>query len=144
MLSRNAAKRSLSAILNPEGAKTLMDNLTNEETTLLRYFTACTAEIDLRRQARLERQISDLADPIDRIEQQVAHALEWVGRREQLRILDWCSEIPYGAHHDLIKEQRTAGTGKWLLAHPNFLRWRYGSEKSIMLLYGFRKFIFRR
>ncbi|RYP57916.1 hypothetical protein DL770_010551 [Monosporascus sp. CRB-9-2] len=55
---------------------------------------------------------------------------------ERLKILEWISPIPYGKHHNTVKEARTSGTCEWLLQHERFREWEDTTSSVILWLQG--------
>ncbi|RYP31190.1 hypothetical protein DL766_004498 [Monosporascus sp. MC13-8B] len=55
---------------------------------------------------------------------------------ERLKILKWISPIPYGKHHNTVKEARTSGTCEWLLQHERFREWEDTASSVILWLQG--------
>ncbi|RYP17500.1 hypothetical protein DL765_004464 [Monosporascus sp. GIB2] len=55
---------------------------------------------------------------------------------ERLKILEWISPIPYGKHHNTVKEARTSGTCEWLLQHERFREWEDATSSVILWLQG--------
>ena len=53
-----------------------------------------------------------------------------------MKILQWISPEPYIKHHQQVKEDVLAGTGKWLLLDPVFSSWQSDSISSLLWLHG--------
>ncbi|RYP58533.1 hypothetical protein DL769_008907 [Monosporascus sp. CRB-8-3] len=53
---------------------------------------------------------------------------------ERLKILEWISPIPYGKHHNTVKDARTSGTCEWLLQHERFREWEDASSSVTLWL----------
>lgn len=51
-------------------------------------------------------------------------------------LLNWLSPTQFSYHHADHSENRLAGTGQWLLDHPEYCQWRASSSSSILLLHG--------
>ncbi|KAH8698504.1 ankyrin repeat-containing domain protein [Talaromyces proteolyticus] len=62
--------------------------------------------------------------------------LERVEAKEQLEILEWISRVPYGKHHNVVKEARTASTCDWLLDHERFHEWENSNVSVVLWLQG--------
>lgn len=139
LLSKSAAKRAISAVCKPDATRMLVDSIREKEHVLIRQVEACKTRLSSETLAKMEQQLRKLAVPLSRIEGQVSACLKEVSRGEQIKILNWCSAIPYGAHHELVKDQRTVGTGNWLVSHPGFLEWQRDPLRPLLLLHGSRK-----
>jgi len=63
---------------------------------------------------------------------------ERVDDAECRKILEWVSPVPYGKHHDLVKDIRTSGTCEWLLDHGKFGEWESATSSVVLWLQGFR------
>ena len=65
---------------------------------------------------------------------------ERVDDAECREILEWVSRVPYGKHHDLVKDIRTSGTCEWLLEHKKFGEWESAASSVVLWLQGFREY----
>ena len=50
---------------------------------------------------------------------------------ETKSILRWLSPVNFWLKQEDVCKQREAGTGKWLLEHPDFLEWEKGNEVTL-------------
>ena len=46
-------------------------------------------------------------------------------------ILRWLSPVNFWLKQEDVCKQREAGTGKWLLEHPDFLEWEKGNKEML-------------
>ncbi|KAL4941934.1 ankyrin repeat-containing domain protein [Aspergillus oleicola] len=75
-------------------------------------------------------------DPILRIDEGVTHLLTHMEERDRTAMLEWISPVPYGKHHDSVREDRTPGTGEWLLQHDSFRNWEITKSSLLFWLQG--------
>lgn len=60
--------------------------------------------------------------------------LERIDARDERKILEWISPIPYGEHHRVRVESRTPDTCEWLIQTKEFCEWMdYGSSAILRL-----------
>ena len=55
-------------------------------------------------------------------------------------ILRWLSLDDFEGTHEKYFEKRFQSTGQWLLDHPEFIKWRDGTQSSLLWCYGARKY----
>ncbi|KAF4448569.1 hypothetical protein F53441_8046 [Fusarium austroafricanum] len=55
---------------------------------------------------------------------------------ERIKILSWISSIPYGKHHNAIKEARTYNTCEWILQDRRFKEWEHCNTSMLLWLQG--------
>jgi hypothetical protein len=53
--------------------------------------------------------------------------------QETKSILLWLSPVNFWLKQEDVIKQREAGTGKWLLEDPDFLKWEEGNKEIKML-----------
>lgn len=51
-------------------------------------------------------------------------------------MLDWLGAFNPSAYHNMVRENRTEGTGKWLLQGQEFERWRESTEMTFLWMHG--------
>jgi hypothetical protein len=139
LFSQNAARRTVYAIFHPSETADLFSELTELETKLCFEVEVCESGRNADADARLLDLLHGLNAPLTRIDKTVYTLLERVNSKEQLEILDWISTIPYGKHHNTVKEDRTSDTCQWLLQHERFREWEGASSSAILWLRGSRK-----
>lgn len=88
---------------------------------------------------RLKQLLVDLQKPIMRTDSRVAALFDGLNESERSDILNWLSSIQYEKNHRTAREERTDGTGKWLLEHDRFRDWRRSSSSTILWLHGIRR-----
>lgn len=84
----------------------------------------------------LKRILNDLENPINRISADLSQIVKLEKKAEQVQILKSLSTIPYPSHHQNAAKDRLAGSGTWLLVHPEFRSWRRSSSSTILWLHG--------
>jgi ankyrin repeat domain-containing protein 50 len=139
LFSKNAATRTVSAIFHPGETAGLFSELTDLDTKLRSEVQACEIARKAAVDARLMDLLHGLEAPLTRIDETVCTLLERVNSKEQLEILEWISAIPYGKHHNTVREARTSDTCQWLLQHERFREWQDTSSSVILWLRGSRK-----
>ena len=87
----------------------------------------------------LSRILKDLEEPVQRIDSGVKALLQNVGTERRTKILQWISAIPYEDNHNTASMGHTSGTGKWLLQHDTYIKWRTSRTYNVLWLYGIRK-----
>jgi hypothetical protein len=55
---------------------------------------------------------------------------------KRTEILRWISSEPYLQHHKRERDTFLEGTGKWLISHPLFRKWKDESASSLLWLHG--------
>ncbi|GAW15650.1 hypothetical protein ANO14919_050690 [Xylariales sp. No.14919] len=69
-------------------------------------------------------------------QQRIALVMNRIDSEDRIRMLEWISNIPYGKHHNRVKEARSADTCQWLLRHHKFREWEEASSSTILWLQG--------
>ncbi|GIJ81561.1 hypothetical protein Asppvi_000060 [Aspergillus pseudoviridinutans] len=136
LLSGSTARRTLEAIVNPGKAKGNLSSLGEQEDELLRDVQACESQRSSDSDKRANAMLDALQAPMARVDEGVHHLLKHVSESERIELLEWISPIPYGKHHDNVKEKRTPGTGEWLLHHTDFRSWESTKSSALFWLQG--------
>jgi hypothetical protein len=139
LFSKNTAQRTIYAIMNPDKASGILSTLAERETDLNRDVQACESRRSAAVDGRLMKMLHGLDAPLTRIDKSVCALLERVDEKERLETLEWISAIPYGKHHNAVKESRTLHTCEWLLRHESFREWESTSSSVVLWLQGSRK-----
>ena len=84
----------------------------------------------------LKKHLSEMQQPISRIEEQLRDIQDGLDGTERLKILQWLSPVPYKKHHAQTRKDILSGTGTWLLQEQQLLDWQVSSASSIMWLHG--------
>ena len=84
----------------------------------------------------LRKQLRNMQQPINRIEQQLRNIQDGLDGTARLDILHWLSPVPYKKHHEQTRRDILTGTGTWLLHEQQLLDWQLSSSSSIMWLHG--------
>ncbi|GLB07793.1 hypothetical protein AtubIFM57258_003158 [Aspergillus tubingensis] len=80
--------------------------------------------------------LQDIQGHLPRIEAQVVECLKELKAREAREILEWVSTVQYRAHHNHVRNNRTLGTGEWLLQKDAFRDWEESSSSAVLWLRG--------
>ncbi|OQE35357.1 hypothetical protein PENCOP_c013G04850 [Penicillium coprophilum] len=75
-------------------------------------------------------------DAIGQVEVAASATWEYLRGKEKHDILYWVSEIDAEDQPQITMEDRTDGTGNWLLNHHEFQHWRSLNEAAILWLHG--------
>jgi hypothetical protein len=141
LFSQGVARQTMHAILHPGEAKELIAELTKLETKLAQEVQVCESARGASADTHLEGLLRDLNAPLARIDDSVKELLTGMQAGERSDLLKWISGIPFGEHHDTVKNTRTPGTCEWLLRHQRFRDWEETSSSAILWLQGTREYI---
>ncbi|KAJ5105004.1 hypothetical protein NUU61_002351 [Penicillium alfredii] len=136
LLSSNTWGRIFEAIVNPGKAADGVAGLGTQEDALLRDIHACEAKRSATADKRANEMLNALQAPMARVDAGVSHLLNRVNEGERIKLLEWISDIPFGQHHDRIREKRTSGTGEWLVEHEVFNSWKDKESSDLFWLQG--------
>ena len=144
---KNAISRTYEALLNQGQLQEFLSDIGYLEERVHHDGVNCsTAQNVTAHKALLEngknlRRILDTwQDPIMRTASSVAIIHDNLNRSEREKILIWISEIPYLRLHWTARKDRTEGTGGWILAHEQYLKWKRSSQSMILWLHGVRTY----
>lgn len=136
LLEGNTLERTLNSIVNPGEYESQLSSLKEAEDELLLIVQAC----EVQRSADADNTMIDMLkafnDPILSIDEGVSHLLAHMDERDRIEMLEWISSIPFGSDHDGISEDRTPGTGEWLVQHRDFQSWESTSLSRFFWLQG--------
>lgn len=133
LFSAGTARRTLEALVNPGKMSGSLAELGAQEDELLRDIQACESKRSAEADDRMIKMLKAFNDPLTRMDEGISHLLEHMDESDRIKMLEWISPIPFGKHHDNVKEKRTPGTGQWLLQHKDFRGWE--EEKSSVLFW---------
>ncbi|KAI1115050.1 hypothetical protein F5Y14DRAFT_450409 [Nemania sp. NC0429] len=139
-LRRSTPEQILSAIFEPTKSSSLLESLEKGEDRVDREAMACEAQRTLQIDAIVQNQLNSLLDlmkPVLRIDNNVNKVLQWIDKKELIKILSWISPIEYRRHHDTVQELRTKDTCDWLLQRPKFGQWINAASSVTLWLQGF-------
>ena len=135
LFSKNTAKRTLQALINPGKVSGGLSAISEQEDDLMRDVSAC----EVRRSANADDSMIGMLDalnaPMKRVDEGIQHLLQNMDEGKRIEMLEWISPVPFGKNHNNVKEKRTPGTGVWLLQHEDFRKWEQ-SGSSIFWLQG--------
>ncbi|KAJ5199268.1 hypothetical protein N7491_000175 [Penicillium cf. griseofulvum] len=130
LLDANIVRRTIEAIVNPGQFGGQLSGLTEDEDELLHDVQAC----EVQRSSDADNTMIDMLktsnDPIIRLDEGIAHLLAHMSESDRIEMLEWISTVPFGKHHDGVSEDRTSGTGDWLLQHQDFKAGRRQTHHS--------------
>lgn len=136
LLASNTTGRILEAIIRPGKAAGDLADIEKQEGELLKdvqvYEYRRGVEADKRANAMLEA----LKAPMGPVSENVSKLLDHIGESERISMLEWISPIQFGKHHDNVKDNRTPGTGKWILNHEEFRVWEQKKSSVLFWLQG--------
>ena len=78
--------------------------------------------------------------PSSRLDSRIAAMFIQLEKTRQSEMLRWISPIPYQDSHVSARENRTKGTGHWLLEHSRFSLWQNSSSSTTLWLHGSRMY----
>ncbi|KAJ5614799.1 hypothetical protein N7528_008453 [Penicillium herquei] len=136
LLSASTARRTLEAIVNPDKITGSLASIDDEEKELLKDVNACETNRKVAKDNQMIKMLEALNAPMARIDKGVRRLLDNVNDNERIQILEWVSVIPYGAHHDQIRDTRAPGTGEWLLENAEFQKWDSDESSGVFWLHG--------
>ncbi|KAJ5767256.1 uncharacterized protein N7511_004872 [Penicillium nucicola] len=135
LFSKSTATRTLQALLNPGKVSGGLTDIGSQEDDLLRDVSACEVRRSADADDSMVEMLGALNAPMKRVDKGIQHLLQQVDEKEHTEMLEWISTIPFGENHNNIREQRTPGTGKWLLQNKSFNEWEK-VKSSIFWLQG--------
>ncbi|RAO68956.1 uncharacterized protein BHQ10_004968 [Talaromyces amestolkiae] len=75
--------------------------------------------------------------PLRKMDENLRHIEDNLQESKRRAILEWMSQEPYIQHHEQNKQGVLSGTGQWLLADSEFVKWKNERASSILWLHGF-------
>ncbi|CEN61006.1 hypothetical protein ASPCAL07675 [Aspergillus calidoustus] len=136
LLDSNTARRTIEAIVNPGKFQGQLSGLKEDEEELLLDVQACEVQRSSDADNTMIDMLKTFNDPIVRIDEGVAHLLAHMNESDRIEMLEWISPVPFGKHHDGVSEDRTPGTGDWLLTHEDFRKWETKNSSLLFWLQG--------
>ncbi|KAI0966492.1 hypothetical protein F4678DRAFT_449592 [Xylaria arbuscula] len=117
-------------------AESHIDKLSQGEKELSRASDTCERHCNLSNRSAVQ-ELLRLKEEFSKIFQdQMNLLMDRINDRDQIKLLEWISRIPYGEHHERMKDARTSGTCEWLLRHNKFRRWEAFSLSTVLWLQG--------
>ena len=136
LFSAGTARRTLEAIVNPGMVSDSVSGLGKQEDELLRDVQACESKRSAAADERTNAMLEALNAPMTRIDEGVSRLLQSMNERDRIEMLEFISPIPFGKHHDNIKEERVDGTGEWLIQNTEFRNWEENKSSGLFWLHG--------
>ncbi|KAI0547823.1 hypothetical protein F4679DRAFT_552833 [Xylaria curta] len=128
--------RQVAAPFKLSDAKSHIKELSKCEKQLARVAANCEKYCNLASRSNVEGFIKLNATIHETIQSQIASVLDRIEYDNQMTMLDWISSVPYGKHHNRVKDDRTPATCEWLLSHEKFYEWENSSSSMILWLQG--------
>jgi ankyrin repeat protein len=136
LLDANTVRRTIEAIVNPGQFGGQLSGLTEDEDELLRDVQACEVQRSSDADNTMIDMLKTFNDPMIRLDEGIAHLLAHMSESDRIEMLEWISPVPFGRHHDGVSEDRTPGTGNWLLQHQDFQSWEKANSSLLFWLQG--------
>ncbi|KAI1129531.1 hypothetical protein F5Y10DRAFT_264070 [Nemania abortiva] len=106
------------------------------QTDMERCFQMAKTQDQLDSLIALKDDLSRLEKPMARWSNEMAKITDGLDRSRRTEILRWISSEPYAQYHKRERETFLEGTGKWLISHPVFQKWKDDSASSLLWLHG--------
>ncbi|KAI0474545.1 hypothetical protein F4859DRAFT_514397 [Xylaria cf. heliscus] len=113
-----------------------INNLSKCERQLLRAADDCERHCNLLNRSNVDSLLKLKDSFREIIQDQIKMVLDQMNDEDQIKMLEWISPIPYGRHHNRVKEARTSDTCEWLLENDRFRQWEDASSSTILWLQG--------
>lgn len=136
LLEKNTLERTLNSIVKPGEYQSQLSGLKEAEDELLLIVQACEVQRSADADDTMIDMLKTFNDPILSIDEGVSHLLTHMDERARIEMLEWISSIPFGSDHDGISEDRTPGTGEWLVQHRDFQSWESTNKSRLFWLKG--------
>ncbi|KAL3460118.1 ankyrin repeat-containing domain protein [Aspergillus heterothallicus] len=136
LLDSNTVRRTIEAIVNPGKFQGQLSGLKEDEEELLLDVQACEVQRSSDADNTMIDMLKTFNDPILRVDEGVAHLLAHMNESDRIEMLEWISPVPFGKHHDGVSEDRTPGTGDWLLKHEDYQDWEKYASSLLFWLQG--------
>lgn len=140
LFTKNTARRTLEAVLNPGNVSGGLSDLAAQEDELLRDVQACESRRSAAADDRMIGMLDCLNAPLVRVDENVQKLLDRTNKRDRMDLLKSVSTVQFGQQHDDVKQRRTPGTGEWLLQDQAFNGWEESNQTGIFWLQGSREF----
>ena len=147
LYDKSATTRTFYAMLNPDKITKFVNDCNAQEGVIEAAARFCeniyTREANretAKRSEYLRQLLLTFNKPLSRLDSRVGAMFAQLENSKQSKILQWISPIPYQDSHMSAREGRTKETGRWLLQHPRFRKWRTSSSSTILWLHGSRKY----
>lgn len=135
-LGKDTTRRSVHAIFHSEDMESLLADVGRLEVEAEKAVVVCKATQDLQSDKELlgiarrlesllplQESVKQVQESLERMDRGVLEVLEKMEDMERIRLLEWVSPVKYGFHHQFVREQRTAGTCRWILEEPEYREW---------------------
>ncbi|RAH86793.1 hypothetical protein BO86DRAFT_428564 [Aspergillus japonicus CBS 114.51] len=136
LLSTSTTERVLKGMFDQTTG--LFSDLAAKERELNYTASACESKRSAESDVKILQHMQALQGYLPRIDSRVTAFLERLEVKDALEILDWVSSVKYGENHNLVRGNRTQGTGDWLLQHRIFRQWEDSSSTAVLWLRGSR------
>ncbi|KAI1314158.1 hypothetical protein F5Y03DRAFT_389634 [Xylaria venustula] len=128
--------RLAAAIFKVGDAESHIDKLSKREKELSRASETCERHCNLSNRSAVQELLRLKEDFSKIFQNQINQLMDRIDDRDRIELLEWISRIPYGEHHERVKEARTRDTCEWLLRHDRFRKWEASSFSTVLWLQG--------
>jgi hypothetical protein len=135
LLDRNTARRVISAFWNHSSIPDGLSALDQKERQLSKDVQALQSMRNESVSTQILQMLADLNAPISRMGLDITHLLEITNKADRFSMLDRISSVRFGQHHGTVTEDRTPGTGEWVLEDVSFRQWQ-SQGSSVFVLEG--------
>ncbi|KAI0537878.1 hypothetical protein GGR58DRAFT_325662 [Xylaria digitata] len=117
-------------------AESHVNELSKCEKQLSRAADNCERHCDLSNRSNVRELLTTITDFSKVFQYQIDLVMNQIDSKDRTEMLEWISSVPYGQHHDRVREARTTDTCEWLLKHSKFREWEETSSSTILWLQG--------
>ncbi|KAI0514341.1 ankyrin repeat-containing domain protein [Xylaria bambusicola] len=129
--------RHVAAVFNVANADSYVHDLSRCEKELHQAADICERHCNLSNRSAVQELLCLKEDFSKIFQTQIDVLMNRIESRDQIELLEWISRIPYGQHHNRVKDARTSDTCEWLLSHKWFRQWENSNVSTILWLQGF-------
>ncbi|KAJ3574775.1 hypothetical protein NPX13_g4254 [Xylaria arbuscula] len=127
---------AVAAAFRVSDAENHVNELLKCEKGLAQASDTCERHCDLSNRSAVQELLNLKADISNVFQDQMESLMNRIDKKNHVKLLEWISPIPYGQHHNTVKEDRTTGTCEWLLRHEKFREWEDSNLSSTLWLQG--------
>ncbi|KAI1357489.1 hypothetical protein F5Y08DRAFT_352320 [Xylaria arbuscula] len=133
---RSGFQVAVTAAFRVSDAENHVNELLKCEKGLAQASDTCERHCDLSNRSAIQELLNLKADISKIFQDQMESLMNRIDRDNHVKLLEWISPIPYGQHHNRVKEDRTTGTCEWLLRHEKSREWEDSNLSSTLWLQG--------
>lgn len=135
LFEANTFKRTILSLYNQKSVASGLDEIDKQESQLILDVRALESRCSKLADDDMTAMLIKLDAPITRMSQGVALLVKHMDEENRISMLERISSAPFGKHHYEVVDNRTPGTGQWILQHVTFQHWEI-QKSSIFLLQG--------